>query len=300
MQTKFIIGFLIATLLIAAFSCSPGKKKEADKKEESSLARGVAAVVVGKVYQKIGKKSIPLKTKDQILEGALLQTEARSYTDILFADISVRILPSSLIQVNELRRNSGKIQQAMTVHSGGGFFRVLKKLTKEESFIVRTPNVVAAVRGTDYMVQHQNNSSTIAVDSGQVEVKKPDQADGTLVTAGKQASLDQSGQLKIADLQKQNLENIASIKQNMAKYSQEILDIIRQKMEEIPKQVEELKNKNREAVDELKKKLDAGQGTLKEGNQENIDKTKKGATDYMEELKKKNQEHRDKQVNPQQ
>ena len=106
-------------------------------------------------------------------EGAVLQTGANSFVTLALSDGSRVTLPSqSRIRIEALQRVvlDGRLERRFAIEAGRGDFGVTPRERDTDRFLVRTPVAVAAVRGTEFRVAHDDRraSSVIGVVEGNV------------------------------------------------------------------------------------------------------------------------------------
>lgn len=122
-------------------------------------------------------KKVPLTNGTELQQKDMLVTKEAASLQVELPDGSfVNVGPSSKLKMAKFLKTTGKPRStSLELIKGAGKFKV-KKLQKEESFIIKTPVAVAGVRGTEFIVQHQTGKggkakSSVSVVSGRVEVK---------------------------------------------------------------------------------------------------------------------------------
>ncbi len=114
-------------------------------------------------------KWIKAKTDMPLYESSMVKTGKDSYCDVLMPKRGVfRILDNSLVIIKELKSNIEEIR----IKKGKGLFNITKKLTKGESFKVETEIAVAAVRGTQFIIDTDEKKLTCRVKEGEVILRR--------------------------------------------------------------------------------------------------------------------------------
>jgi len=116
----------------------------------------------------------PAKNGDQISNGDLVRTKSASTAEVVYNDGTVlRLAQRSRIDIGE--HFSGKSPNSSEVKLTRGKVQAVVDLSTIKApgvkkFEVRTPNAIAGVRGTDYIVAHEKALTSVLVNSGQVYV----------------------------------------------------------------------------------------------------------------------------------
>lgn len=117
---------------------------------------------------------LPAKNDDQVSTGDLIRTKTRSFVEVVYHDGSVlKIAERSRVDIGE--HFSGNNPGGSEVRLARGKLQAIVDLTKAKSggsgpkkFEIRTPNAIAGVRGTNFVVNHQHGVTNVFVRSGQV------------------------------------------------------------------------------------------------------------------------------------
>ena len=173
-----------------------------------------------------GGKVFDAKVGTPLDEGMKIRTMGKnSLCEIYVRDTALKIFPDSELDISRLgyaKTGTGE-QTAMSLSKGKLFVRVVKKISKDDRFGVKTPLCVAAVRGTQFFV----TKNEIACLDGKVEVRslKSKSAAPVTIEDGEGAS-PASKEVKKKDLSKdtvKKLEADAKVKPIEAK-NQELFD----------------------------------------------------------------------------
>ena len=228
MKRPLIIHFC---LILTIIGCT---KSEADY--------GVVTFLVGDVTVKSEKGSAALKLQDIVTQGTTIKAGKNSTAAIQFGDgIVICILSECEVSLNSILEK-GKTDLSL---SSGTLLSKVKKLKKKESYIIKTPTMVASIRGTTFMVAHYPNETKVAVKDGLVHVEasalKTDQDVGKGKTVTVAKVMVEKEISKADALTLQMVENIPLIenprdtsKEDMEKIHNEI----KEKEKDINKQIE--------------------------------------------------------------
>jgi hypothetical protein len=142
-----------------------------------------AAGVVGHLTQREGRvellkggnlPAIPLKTDDTVEPGDVIRTKSLSKAQITFIDHSILTLSQDArIAIEEFTYdpNQGKRHAVLEMFQGLALAVVNKIIEIEEpDFVIKTQTAVVGVRGTEFGIRIQPNSSTILNFAGRTQV----------------------------------------------------------------------------------------------------------------------------------
>ncbi len=163
---KKIIKLLLAFLIIKGYAYS----------SSISYNEVIAYRIYGKAYRITSKgKKIRIHIKDKLYKGDTIMTTPHSELILAFISktpILVKIKGGSKVKL--IKIEDKKVLEI----KNGGIFSKLRKLKRNESFLVNTPSIVAGVRGTEFVVEvkdknHDNKKDTTLITTeGKVEVKR--------------------------------------------------------------------------------------------------------------------------------
>ena len=159
---KTIILLAIISIFIS-FGCA--QKETVDR-------NGIVNSIVGSVTITTDDKSVPAKVGDSLVSGMIIETGARSLVHISFGENVVKLSENTILYIETLDLDliSDSEQTGLSLRNGEVFSRVAKNLTKGDSFQIRTPTTVAAIRGTEFGVIERDGETKVACVSGRVEV----------------------------------------------------------------------------------------------------------------------------------
>jgi hypothetical protein len=144
---------------------------------------GAQAQTVGRLTQLEGRvellkggnlPAIPLKLEDTVAPGDVVRTKSLSKVQITFIDNSTLTLSQeSRVAIEEFSYEPAREQRHAVLQVFQGLaLAVVNKIikTEEPDFVVKTQTAVMGVRGTEFGIRNQPNSSTILNFSGSTQV----------------------------------------------------------------------------------------------------------------------------------
>ena len=137
---------------------------------------GLVNFTVGKVFiVGAGGKEFPARVGLPIDEAMKIRTVGKnSLCELYIRDTVVKVFGGTVLSIDRLgydKEHKGE-QTVMTLENGRMFTRVIKKLSSEDRFAVKTHTVVAAVRGTDFFVSIGTAGSSVVCLDGKMEVRE--------------------------------------------------------------------------------------------------------------------------------
>jgi len=291
---KKIISFVAITLLIVQFT----NCKKGDKVDPLTIKNdGIINFLTGNVSIVLDEKTAKANVGDKVTQGMTILTGAKSVVDIHFEGSVIRILENSTVVMKELVKNlsDNKELTELYVKNGKMFSQVTRKLTGDEKFKVSTPTSVAAVRGTEFLVDEEGSKSKISCVDGTVVVRDALEDDSSLVDVedGKAANIEPGKPITIEELSEEDIKNIRGIKDDIKSLREDIRRKFEEQREEIRKQVIEQKAANKQMVEDQKALDKANVEAIKaetkaqvEAIKGNTQNTKKEASDAVRNLEK--------------
>jgi hypothetical protein len=146
------------SLLVLQYGISAGKNFTVD-------------AYVGKVLfsQNKGKTWKPVSIEMSLKESDMIKTGKNAYCDILMPGQGVfRASDNTTLSISKLDGKNTKID----LNNGKVAVKVTKKLKGDETFLVQTDVGVAAVRGTEFILDTDNKKVGLEVDNGTVNLKR--------------------------------------------------------------------------------------------------------------------------------
>jgi len=252
------------------------------KKENKVAREGMVNFLVGSVTIVDDGKRKPAEIGDVIRQGMIIETGPLSFVDIYFDETAVKILEKSVVEIKTLSHNLTDNAQATLFHvrTGRVFSRVVKKLAKNDRFEVSSQTMIAAVRGTEFLVESDELKSLIACLNGSVEVENetaPEQESVT-IRDEQEVVVEKDKPMTVRDLSDENRRLMGDIKKNFREMKQEIRERFEKNREEILKKVEDRRREDIEAVERRKAEDQRKVEEQKARDRENIERVK-GSTD---------------------
>ena len=191
--------------------------------EENKTLTAKIDYIIGKGNVKIIKpagKKLNAKNNMTIYSGDKIKTDEKTTVQIsLDNNTKVRIAKNTEF---ELKGKAGKKETIFSL-TIGKIWASFKKLKKDHKYSVETPTAVAGVRGTIFVVQHNENNTTLFVGEGKVNFlskllkKEINVEHGFMITMDNQGNLADARKMSSAD-KKQMMSGIpVFFKQKKAK-----------------------------------------------------------------------------------
>ena len=178
---------VLASSLLLLWACT-----ENPVKEKKSWPYKFA-YTKGEVYVNDKKVSLDMTLQ----ESDTIITRNQSYATVVFGDSStLTIKPNSKIYLNLLQPGKTEIFQ----ESGKSF----SKIRKGESYTIKTPTIVAGVRGTSFEISATESTTTIKLLEGKVEARSPKET--VVIESGQKLSAVYGYKLKPVEMNQNEVE----------------------------------------------------------------------------------------------
>ncbi|TGK38446.1 iron dicitrate transport regulator FecR [Leptospira gomenensis] len=186
---------ILLSLAVLSFTC---KQNQTEKKN------GVLTFVNGDVIVQRGDQKIKASVSQEVQNGDVLITGAKSAAAIVFGENAsvIEIQSESQFRFQEDGKGKNFFQEK------GSSWILTNKLNKDETLTLRTPTTTAGVRGTKFFTALREGMTFTCFCQGQVELentvdhsKKVNDSDYLAVTKG-----DKTIYVTSADLHKENLK----------------------------------------------------------------------------------------------
>ncbi len=245
-------------------------------KEKTDMTKESVLLVLskkGEVELIRDNKTEPLQLNSFVVKGDLIQTKAGSSVDLEFpGGALLRVKENSSLRINSILFQENT-QVELNLLKGKVFAKIKNKLKEKESFRIKTPTMIAGVRGTEFSVS-EDEIPKIMVLEGEVSAEK--EAIPTIaVVSGKKA---EGEGLVISDLtpeEKSELEadsgNLLPSTLEFRENSQKLYNEFKESQKIL---LEEQKSKNQ---DELRGQIESNQNNLNnqiETDQDNLNTQK--------------------------
>ncbi len=143
--------------------------------EKTIVNYGIVSAYSGKarLFDASGK-SRKVRVLEIVSATDYIQTEALSFVSIQIKNIGVvGVMPNTKVQFSNLlnaQKNIKKRKTAVKLFFGKILSKIMK--LKRDSYEVKTPTCVVAVRGTRFSVSYNKNNSVIALKEGKVDITR--------------------------------------------------------------------------------------------------------------------------------
>ncbi len=169
-----IIFLAVACVTLAGGACARKSGETATRVDsggeaESESFTGTVTFLTGEVAVGSNGESKAIDVGDRVVEGDVVTTGADSTCEIQFGRFgSVHVSADTSLDVSRLSRDAGVTKSELLLGAGTVICKV-RKLSGDDSFIIRTSTLVCGVRGTVFLVSHEEGKKTkVAVESGRV------------------------------------------------------------------------------------------------------------------------------------
>jgi len=163
LNKKSITFLAILLSVLISFGCTKKKETVVERK-------GTINSMAGDVIIKKDDKSQPAKVGDFVVSGTTIETGAKSFVAIYFGENIIRLSENTALSIDKLETAANSEQTELNLEMGEVFSKVVKKLVKGDSYQIKTPTTVAAIRGTEFGVLERDGKSKISCLSGKVKV----------------------------------------------------------------------------------------------------------------------------------
>ncbi len=206
---------------------------------------GTVVFTLGDVkLQRAGAAPADLSIRDSVRDGDVLITGGKSNLVVQIEGVgTVRILEDSRISMTSLLK--GGTETVTGLESGKIFSKILK--IQGQSYEVKTPTCVVAVRGTEFLTSYEEKDTEVRLLSGKVSIEPIGAKDGgTALDAGNIALADADGKVSVrsmTDLQRLELEKYAlapyieNLKEKTSEEIKAIFDGIKGREDEIDEKI---------------------------------------------------------------
>jgi hypothetical protein len=251
--------FTLSLLTLSLFLHSDCKSKP-NPTSESIL---VITSKSGQVSFLRGDMELPGEIGSLLIPGDKISTESSSFVDLeLPGGALLRIKPESEVSITSLLSAEG-LQVEFQLNRGKIHSKIKNKLKPKESFRIKTPTMVAGVRGTDFSVSGEESGKVMVLE-GSVGIESTTSSEEVYVDSGKKGQGDSLEILDLTEEEKKELLNDSS---------------------SLSGKWEELKNQIQENLQELKEKQGHLLQIQKEGNQNTLNEQKARNQEGLEDQK---------------
>lgn len=284
---KYFFYFLIVTF----FSfCKPSP----DLSKESIL---VISKFSGTVNVTRDGAAISVKMGDLLKSGDVVSTGSSSFVDLEFpGGALIRVKEKSRLSISSILGENGLSAQLELV-GGKAHIKIKEKLKQKESFRIKTPTMVAGVRGTEFSIS--DDDKKIMVLEGTVAATQGEDVAETAVEGGKKVSGDN---LEISPLTEEEKRELLEDSKSLSGLTADVLETAQKNLKELKEQnsqllqdqkesnrqnLEDQKARDREAIETQKAEDQQKLEDQKTRDKESLDTQKEGDQQKLEEQKTK-------------
>lgn len=180
-----ISGILVGIVAIMVAVVAVSRNKTSEVSPSPSGSRFVLAVLESKVSAKNSADTdfVEVDKETDVHEGDQIKTDQTGHASILYPNGHIVDLGvSSMLTLKNLENNGS--QSTLRLFGGSVRSKLQNILNKGDFYQVETENMVAAVRGTDFLVTSFAGVSAVLVYENEVEVQAVDPKTGQLLDGG--------------------------------------------------------------------------------------------------------------------
>ena len=203
----------------------------------NELVTAKAVFVTGDVTVKHGETAVPLKPGDTVQKGDVIVTGEKSFASLQVKELGV-------IKINGNTRCTlagiSSVGATEVYLEEGSVYSSLKKLSKDQTYKVKTRTYTASVRGTEFLTSSGKTGSSVKVLDGVVNV---------------------ASSVSSSDVAKENGVNIAE-DGAISEYKLSEIEILELKRDSLIKYLDNLKEMDRAAIDSALKEISAAMAEI--------------------------------------
>lgn len=211
----------------------------------TAQTKPIAIVVktTGISYHIKGKKKTPIRVKDFVQSGDIIHAKKNALVHLQFSSGIIFSLgsPQSVteVKINNFISKQGSTKIQMEVYKGS-LASSTEKLSKKDYIEVVTPTAIAGVRGTEFLVDVEKESTEVLVNDGLVSVSDIEKEKEVMVEPGKKVVATTTGlQLEIIKkFEKQRFEIFKALEDS----KQKNIEALKEQVERDRKNLESVKN----------------------------------------------------------
>jgi len=215
---------------------------------QAARSAGLVVQVSGKVFFVRGQKEVAVKNKDMVTEEDTLRTDKNGRLTVQFSSgLICQAAGNTTLEIKRLLKVSRGKSIRLSVRGN----LAIKADADFADLTIETPTAVAAVRGTELIVEGGDQESSVMVGTGNVEVSNAAGKHRTSVKAGTKAiCTDEAVRTQILDrYEKQKF----AIMERFASFREEQLERVIEERLKLKEKLEEQKTKDRERLEKVKK-----------------------------------------------
>ncbi len=237
-----LILFIFVLVANHLFSQEKSSNIEEIKKRDGAGSKALVVFKQGNTFLFRNNIKTGIQPNTIIQENDVIKTEKDSYVNLQLSNgVIVRIGENSQITLNQLLRRDNIEEYNLLLSQGEVLSKVEKDKKKQIKLEIQSPTAIASVRGTEFLVESNPNSTTIAVNEGKVEVSSIDGSQKQTIEAGEKivATFNQQKKSIMETYEKQKFKMIEELEKTKKQNFENVLKQIEQNQ----KMIEEQKNK---------------------------------------------------------
>ncbi|GIX42038.1 MAG: hypothetical protein KatS3mg129_1771 [Leptospiraceae bacterium] len=208
-----------------------------------SQSKALVVFKKGKSYVINNNQKKEIKINTILNENDIIKTEKDAYVNLQLSNgVLIRVGGNTQITLNKIVRKDNNEEFGIQLSQGEVLSKVEKDKKKKIKLDIQSPTAIASVRGTEFFVEAEKDSSTIAVNEGKVEVSSID---------GSQKQTVEAGEKIIATFKEMKKSILETYEKQKFEMLQELEKTKKQNFENVIKQIE----KNQQLIEEQKNKI---------------------------------------------
>lgn len=208
-----------------------------------SQSKALVVFKKGKSYVINNNQKKEIKINTILKESDIIKTEKDAYVNLQLSNgVLIRVGENTQITLNKIVRKDNNEEFSIQLSQGEVLSKVEKDNKKKTKLDIQSPTAIASVRGTEFFVEAEKDSSTIAVNEGKVEVSSID---------GTQKQTVEAGEKIIATFKEMKKSILETYEKQKFEMLQELEKTKKQNFENVLKQIE----KNQQLIEEQKNKI---------------------------------------------
>lgn len=158
---------MVIILLITVLGCNQGSDKKITKIDKSLKGTVLFTFGTVSIIDKDGT-SRKIKVKDIVVKGQTIKTGPKAFVTLQVGKIAViKIKEKSLVVYNDV---SSDLITSLNLKKGSLLTKI-NKLQKGKSFSVYTDTLLAAVRGTEFIISSEGKKTQISLKQGKLAIR---------------------------------------------------------------------------------------------------------------------------------
>ncbi|MBN1500399.1 MAG: FecR domain-containing protein [Spirochaetes bacterium] len=287
-------GTAVLPVLIIVFYAFTGCK---EKSNFAVAYNGIVNFVQGECFIIDGASEKPANPGDTVSQGMKISTRSdKALIDIYIDENVIRLSGKTELEFSKLFQSSDGTSEQVQLNlvKGSVFSKVVRKLAKHDEFSIKTPTAVASVRGTEFMVEQDEQKASISCLDGMVAVKDIQTDQEIIIAENEQVQAESGKDMVKSQIDSDELkafEIIRNIKEIQADISKKYEDQKKEIMEKVDEQIEkdrEMVEKQKETdvqnIENIKNETDKKAAEIGDAVDKNIDESTKKVDEQMKDV----------------